>query len=105
MDETRKISLLIPFSGKVKNVTELLLKVRLKIKEIKLSQPELRSFSLANVGMYREQGGIRVNLYFSKNEKQEHLSIPLTEGDVTKWELKELPPSVSTPPPSGREVN
>jgi len=70
MSETRKISLLIPSTGKVKNVTELLLKVRLKVKELRLSQPELRDFSLANVGMYREHGGIRVNLYFSKSEQE-----------------------------------
>ncbi|MGI6685015.1 MAG: hypothetical protein ACOX47_05995 [Bacillota bacterium] len=84
MSETRKISLLIPSSGKVRNVTELLLKVRIKIKEIKLSQPELKDFSLANVGMYRENGGIRVNLYFSRNEQKAFASVPLTEGDVTK---------------------
>lgn len=75
MGETRKISLLIPSSGSVKNVTELLLKIRLKIKEIKLSQPELREYSLANVGMYRESGGIRVNLYFSKSEEKELASL------------------------------
>lgn len=70
MDETRKISLLIPSSGKVKNATELLLKVRLKVKEIRKSDPELKDFALANVGMFRERGGIRVNLYFSQGEKE-----------------------------------
>ncbi|HHT63556.1 MAG: hypothetical protein ACOX4H_01585 [Bacillota bacterium] len=75
MGETRKISLLIPSSGKLKNISELLLQVRLKMKEIKLNQPELKEFSLANVGMYREQGGVRVNLYFSKNEEKEFVSI------------------------------
>ena len=45
------------------------------MKEIKLNQPELKEFSLANVGMYREQGGVRVNLYFSKNEEKEFVSI------------------------------
>jgi hypothetical protein len=74
MSETRKISLLIPSMGKVKNVTELLLKVRLKVKELRLSQPELRDFSLSNVGMYREPGGIRVNLYFSQGERKELVS-------------------------------
>ena len=70
MGETRKISLLIPYSGKVKNATELLLKVRLKVQEIKTVQPELKDFSLANVGMYRDDEGVRVNLYFSKAEKK-----------------------------------
>lgn len=74
MGETRKISLLIPSAGRVKNATELLLKVRLKVKEIKKNQPELRDFNLANVGMYRESGGVRVNLYFSKGENKEFVS-------------------------------
>lgn len=74
MDETRKISLLIPSSGRVKNATEILLNIRSKVKEIKKDQPELRDFALANVGMYRDSGGIRVNLYFSKGEKKEFIS-------------------------------
>lgn len=74
MNETRKISLLIPSFGRVKNATELLLKVRLKVKEIRKNQPELRDFALANVGMFRDGDGIRVNLYFSKSEEKEFIS-------------------------------
>jgi len=74
MDETRKISLLIPSSGRVKNATEILLNIRLKVKEIRKNQPELKDFNLANVGMYRDKGGVRVNLYFSRSEKREFVS-------------------------------
>ncbi|ATW23985.1 hypothetical protein [Candidatus Formimonas warabiya] len=74
MDETRKISLLFQHSGRTKNAAELLVKVRQNIKDLKENQPELKEYYLANVGMYRDSTGIRVNLYFIKGEKTAYVS-------------------------------
>lgn len=72
MSETRKITLFIDYPGKLKTSTELLLKIKGKIKEVKKKNLELKNYSLLDIGLCRYDGKIKVSLYFSK---QEHIEV------------------------------
>ncbi|MGI6678602.1 MAG: hypothetical protein ACOX2Q_05910 [Dehalobacterium sp.] len=70
MKATHTFSLFLPAAEKTTNATLFLRQVRSRIEEIKINHPELKDAYLINMGMYRDQGGIRVKLYFSQEEEQ-----------------------------------
>lgn len=73
MGDTRKITFLVNYPGGQKNIMNLIAEIRRRIKEIRDENRELDLFSLTDVGMCRMDGGVRVSLYFSQQEKLESL--------------------------------
>ncbi|MGI6712964.1 MAG: hypothetical protein ACOX4L_09690 [Bacillota bacterium] len=71
MGEIRKISFVVHYPKESKNITSFLWAIRRAIKEIREKNEDIKHLFLNNVGLCSLDSGVRVNLYFAREEKQE----------------------------------
>lgn len=69
MSETRKIVFMVNYPTKAKSVSDLFKEIRRKINEIRTTDTEMAQFSLKDVGMCRLDGGVRITLYFFRENE------------------------------------